>query len=111
MRIDPYRFPHPSRRYPVYAARGMVATSQTLASRAGLSMLERGGNAVDAALAAAISLTVVEPTSNGLGSDAFAIVWSKGSPHGVNGSGRRASRSRRSERGAIPPSPPSAGSP
>jgi gamma-glutamyltranspeptidase/glutathione hydrolase len=65
----------------------MVASSQNLATRAGLSMLERGGNAVDAALAAAICLTVVEPCSNGLGSDAFALLWSGGALHGLNGSG------------------------
>jgi gamma-glutamyltranspeptidase/glutathione hydrolase len=87
MPFDPYRFPFPSRRYPVYAARGMVATSQNLAARAGLSMLERGGNAVDAAVATAACLTVVEPCSNGLGSDAFAMVWTGGSLRGFNGSG------------------------
>jgi len=87
MPFDPYRFPFPSRRYPVYAARGMVATSQNLAAQAGLSMLERGGNAVDAAVATAACLTVVEPCSNGIGSDAFAMVWAGGSLHGFNGSG------------------------
>jgi gamma-glutamyltranspeptidase/glutathione hydrolase len=51
-------------------------------------MLLKGGNAVDAALAAAITLTVVEPTSNGIGSDAFALVWDGQRLHGLNGSGR-----------------------
>jgi len=87
MGYDPARFPWPSRRYPVYAPRGMVSTSQNLATRAGLAMLEKGGNAVDAAIAAAACLTVVEPTSNGLGSDAFAIVYAGGAFHGLNGSG------------------------
>ncbi len=66
----------------------MVATSQPLAAQAGVSMLARGGNAVDAALATAIALTVVEPTGNGLGSDAFAIVWDGAQLHGLNASGR-----------------------
>ena len=81
-------FPYASRRMPVLAPRGVVATSEPLAAQAGLSMLQAGGNAVDAALAAAIALTVVEPTSNGIGSDAFALVWDGGTLHGLNGSGR-----------------------
>ena len=81
-------FPYPSRRMPVLAARGVVATSQPLAAQAGLTMLQRGGNAVDAALATAIALTVVEPTSNGIGADAFALVWDGSRLHGLNGSGR-----------------------
>ena len=84
--------PYPSRRMPVMAARGVVATSQSLAAQAGLAMLQRGGNAVDAALATAVALTVVEPTSNGIGSDAFALVWDGTRLHGLNGSGRAPSR-------------------
>src|SRR5262247_1784556 len=80
-------FPYPSRRMPILA-RNAVATSQPLAAQAGLSMLYKGGNAVDAALAAAITLTVVEPTSNGIGSDAFAILWDGSKLHGLNASGR-----------------------
>ncbi|GBC62118.1 gamma-glutamyltransferase family protein [Desulfonema ishimotonii] len=79
--------PYPSQRMPVLAG-NMVATSQPLAAQAGLRMLLRGGNAVDAALATAIALTVVEPTSNGLGSDAFALIWDGKRLHGFNGSGR-----------------------
>ncbi|MGD8338936.1 MAG: gamma-glutamyltransferase, partial [Desulfobacterales bacterium] len=80
-------FPYDSRRKPVLA-RDIVATSQPLAAQAGLDMLRRGGNAVDAALAAAIALTVVEPTGNGIGSDAFALIWDGRELHGLNGSGR-----------------------
>jgi len=79
-------FPYPSRRKPVLA-RNAVATAQPLAAQAGLRMLLKGGNAVDAALAAAITLVVVEPVSNGLGSDAFALVWDGSALHGLNASG------------------------
>ncbi len=79
--------PYASVRSPVYAA-NLVATSQPLAVQAGLDALRRGGNAVDAALAAAITLTVVEPTNNGVGGDAFAIVWDGERLAGLNASGR-----------------------
>ncbi|HYJ54062.1 MAG TPA: gamma-glutamyltransferase family protein [Mycobacterium sp.] len=79
--------PYPLPRKPVLA-RNMVCTSQPLAAQAGLAMLADGGSAVDAALAAAITLTLVEPVSNGIGSDAFAIVWDGGRLHGLNASGR-----------------------
>ena len=78
---------YPSRRSPVLAD-NVVATSQPLAAQAGLRMLDRGGNAVDAALATAIALTVVEPTGNGLGADAFCILWDGRELHGLNASGR-----------------------
>lgn len=82
-----WSFPHLSRRMPVLAANA-VSTSQPLAAQAGLRMLLAGGNAVDAAIAAAITLTVVEPVMNGLGGDAFALIWKDGKLHGLNASGR-----------------------
>lgn len=79
--------PYPSQRMTTVANKGMVATSQPLAAQAGLDILKQGGNAIDAAIATAASLTVVEPTSNGIGGDAFALVWTKGQLYGLNGSG------------------------
>jgi len=87
MKSFDWQFPYPSQRMPVLA-RNVVATSQPLAAQAGLSMMQKGGNAVDAALAAAITLTVVEPTSNGIGSDAFCILWDGKQLQGLNASGR-----------------------
>ena len=75
-------------RKPVYAPRGVVAAGQPLAAAAGLAALRRGGSAVDAALATAITLTVTQPTSNGVGGDLFALVWDGAKLHGLNGSGR-----------------------
>jgi gamma-glutamyltranspeptidase/glutathione hydrolase len=80
-------FIYPSRRVPLLA-KNVVATSQPLACQAGLQMLRIGGNAVDAALATAITLTVVEPVNNGMGSDAFAIIWDGKKLVGLNASGR-----------------------
>ncbi|BCB85667.1 gamma-glutamyltransferase family protein [Phytohabitans suffuscus] len=76
------------RHKPLYAPRGAVATSQPLAASAGLDVLRRGGNAVDAAVATAIALTVVQPGSNDIGGDLFAIVWDGTRLHGLNASGR-----------------------
>jgi gamma-glutamyltranspeptidase/glutathione hydrolase len=78
---------YPSFRKPMFGA-NVVATSQPLAAQAGMSMLQKGGNAVDAALATAICLAVVEPTMNGIGSDSFALVWDGSKVHGFNASGR-----------------------
>jgi gamma-glutamyltranspeptidase/glutathione hydrolase len=75
-------------RKPLFASRGVVATSQHLASQAGLAALERGGNAVDAALAAATTLAVVEQACCDVGGDLFALVWDGTQLHGLNGSGR-----------------------
>ncbi|WP_425058951.1 Glutathione hydrolase-like YwrD proenzyme [Sporomusa carbonis] len=87
MDFDALYHPYPSRRSVVYAKNGMVATSQSLAAQAGLAILRKGGNAVDAAVATAACLTVVEPTSNGIGGDAFALVWIKDRLYGLNASG------------------------
>jgi gamma-glutamyltranspeptidase/glutathione hydrolase len=80
---NPYAWP----RKPLLAA-NVVATSQPLAAQAGLQMLAAGGTAVDAILATAITLSLVEPVSNGIGSDAYAIVWDGRKLHGLNASGR-----------------------
>ncbi|MCR5089456.1 MAG: gamma-glutamyltransferase family protein [Oscillospiraceae bacterium] len=87
--FDPLAQRYLSQRFPIYARGGMVNCSSPLASSAGLSVLRRGGNAMDAAAAAAAALTVVEPTANGLGSDAFALVWSEREQRlfGLNSSG------------------------
>jgi gamma-glutamyltranspeptidase/glutathione hydrolase len=82
-----WSLPYPSQREPVIG-REIVATSVPIAASAGLSILARGGTAADAAVATAACMTVVEPTTNGLGGDAFALVWDGTRVHGFNGSGR-----------------------
>ncbi|MBU3647830.1 MAG: gamma-glutamyltransferase family protein [Limnohabitans sp.] len=78
--------PYTSTRLPVFA-RNVVSTSHPLAAQAGLRMLWQGGNAVDAAIAAAAAITLTEPVSCGLGSDAFCILWDGQQLHGLNASG------------------------
>jgi gamma-glutamyltranspeptidase/glutathione hydrolase len=79
--------PYPSQRSPVLA-KNIVSTSQPLAAQAGLEILRAGGNAVDAAVATAAVMAIVEPGSNGLGADNFAMVWHEGKLYGLNASGR-----------------------
>ncbi|MFJ9463110.1 gamma-glutamyltransferase family protein [Viridibacillus arvi] len=85
--MDHLFHPFTGKRHTVFGRKGMVATSQPLAAQAGLEILQKGGNAIDAAIATAAALTVVEPTSNGIGGDAFALVWTKDQLHGLNASG------------------------
>src|SRR5687767_10544176 len=96
--------PHPARRSPVFG-RQVVATSSPAAAQVGLRIMERGGNAIDAAVAVAATLSVVEPTMNGVGGDLFALVWDGSVLHALNASGRspRAwSREHFARRGEIP---------
>lgn len=88
---DLTHYPYPSGRRVVMGQRGAVATGQPLATLAGMEMLWAGGTAIDAAVAMAIALTVVEPVSNGIGGDNFALVWD-GQLHGLNASGRSPAR-------------------
>jgi gamma-glutamyltranspeptidase/glutathione hydrolase len=85
--MSEWDLPYGLRRIPTFA-RNVVTTTQPLAAQAGLHMLRQGGNAVDAAIATAIALTIVEPVSCGFGSDGFAIVWDGKQAHGLNASGR-----------------------
>ena len=80
--------PKGSKRSVAMGRHGMVCSSQTLASVAGLECLRGGGNAIDAAVTAAAVLGVVEPFSTGIGGDCFMLIWSGGELHGLNGSGR-----------------------
>ena len=93
------RKPTMAGRSPVYAPNGMAATSQPLATSAALAVLQRGGNAIDAAVTAAAVLSVVEPMMTGVGGDMFAIVWSAKEKRlvGLNASGRAGSLMTREE--------------
>ena len=85
--FDALKYSYASRRSLVYGQRGMVSTSQPIAAQAGLDIIKRGGNAIDAAIATAICMTVLEPTSNGIGGDCFALVWTNDKLYGLNASG------------------------
>ncbi len=86
--FDAHAQRYPSQRSLVYGRKGMVATTQPLAAQAGIEALRAGGNAIDAAIATAACLAVVEPTGCGIGGDAFALVWTDGKLHGLNSSGQ-----------------------
>src|SRR3989344_7341187 len=87
LKFSAHQYPYASQRQSVFARRGMVAASQPLAAEAGIEMLRKGGNAIDAAIATAAAPTVVEPTGCGIGGDAFALVWAQDQLHGLNGNG------------------------
>ncbi|SUI99144.1 Putative gamma-glutamyltransferase ywrD [Sporosarcina pasteurii] len=87
MTMDYLYNPYATKRHTAFAKNGMVATSQPLAAQAGIEIMQQGGNAIDTAIATAAALTVVEPTSNGIGGDAFALVWVDHKLHGLNASG------------------------
>ena len=87
LKFDSTIYPYPSRRNVMYAKNGMVVTGSPLAAQAGLEILKKGGNAIDAAIATAAALTVVEPTGNGIGGDGFAILSVNNKMYGLNASG------------------------
>src|SRR5690606_17086288 len=88
MKINLENLAKRGRHQPVLATNGMAATSQPLATQAGMHILRQGGNAVDAAIAIGAALAVVEPNTNSIGGDAFALIWDGEKLHGLNGSGR-----------------------
>lgn len=85
--FDPLKYAYTSHRNVVYARNGMVCTTSPMASQIGLEILKSGGNAMDAAVAVASAMPLLEPTGNGLGSDCFALVWTGGKLYGLDGSG------------------------
>ena len=87
--FDPRNYPYPSRRNAVYARKAMACTSIPQGAQIGLDVMKAGGSAVDAAVAMAAAMPLLEPTSNGLGSDCFALVWMEKEKklYGLNASG------------------------
>ena len=87
--FDPLTYRYSSRRNVVYAKNGVCCTSVPLGAQVGLDVLKNGGNAVDAAVAMAGAMPLLEPTGNGLGSDCFALVWIEKEKklYGLNASG------------------------
>ncbi len=87
MEFNTLRYTYRSRRNVVFASKGMAASSSPVASNVGIEIMKKGGNAIDAALAMASVYPLVEPTSNGMGSDCFVLVWTNGKLYGLDGSG------------------------
>ena len=89
LNFDPERYSYPSRRNVVYGRHGMACTSVPLGAQIGVDVMKAGGNAVDAAVAMAAAMPLLEPTGNGLGSDCFALVWMEQEKklYGLNASG------------------------
>ena len=89
LNFDWGKYAYASRRNVVFARKGMACSCVPLASQVGIDTMKRGGNAMDAAIAMAVTLPLVEPTCNGLGSDCFALIWSAKDKklYGLNGSG------------------------
>ena len=87
LEFNALKYAYPSHRNVVYASKGMACSTSPLASNVGIEIMKKGGNAIDAALAMAATMPLVEPTSNGLGSDCFVLVWTGGKLYGLNGSG------------------------
>ena len=87
LEFNALKYAYPSHRNVVYASKGMACSTSPMASNVGIEIMKKGGNAIDAALAMAATMPLVEPTSNGLGSDCFVLVWTGGKLYGLNGSG------------------------
>lgn len=87
LNYDVMKYAYASHRNVVFANKGMCCSASPIASNVGIEVMKKGGNAIDAALAMASTLPLVEPTGNGLGSDAFVLIWTKGKMYGINGSG------------------------
>lgn len=87
LQFDASKYAYPSHRNVVYATKGMACSTSPMTSNVGIEIMKKGGNAIDAALAMAATMPLVEPTSNGLGSDCFVLVWTQGKLYGLNGSG------------------------
>lgn len=89
LNYDPMQYAYPSRRNVVYARRAMACTSVPLGAELGIDVMRHGGNAVDAAVAMAAAMPLLEPTGNGVGGDCFALVWIEADKklYGLNASG------------------------
>ncbi|NLD16188.1 MAG: gamma-glutamyltransferase, partial [Tissierellia bacterium] len=87
MKFDVQNYPYNSKRNVIFSKNGMCASGNPQASAAGLDILKKGGNAVDAIVAMAAALPIVEPTGNGIGADNFALIHMNGKLYGFNGSG------------------------